>query len=97
VLSLVNGLSAMRIHTSIELLHLGLQPLLKVGLTLPVLLQFQPYKCNQVAPFGRWTQLTLCPCCRRMGLRPIQVFNITGAIGSLVQFVIMNPIIIGEG
>ena len=50
MLSLVNGLSVMRSHTSIELLHLGLQRLLKVGLTLPVLLQYQPYKCNQFAP-----------------------------------------------
>ena len=65
MLTLVNGLSVMRSHTSIELLHLGLQRLLKVGLTLPVLLQIQPYKCNQVAPFGRWTQLKLRPCCRR--------------------------------
>jgi len=47
VLSLVIGLSEMRIHTSIELLHLGLQPLLKVGLTLPVLLRNQPYKHEQ--------------------------------------------------
>jgi hypothetical protein len=47
VLALVIGLSVMRIHASIELLHLGLQRLLKVGLTLPVLLRNQPYKCKQ--------------------------------------------------
>ena len=50
MLSLVNGLSVMRSHTSIELLHLGLQRLLKVGLTLPVLLQYQPYKHKQFGP-----------------------------------------------
>ncbi len=47
MLALVIGLSVMRIHASIELLHLGLQRLLKVGLTLPVLLRNQPYKCKQ--------------------------------------------------
>jgi len=65
VLTLVNGLSVTRSRARIELLHLGLQRLLKVGLTLPVCVQNQPYKCKQVAPFGRWTQLTLRPCCRR--------------------------------
>jgi len=48
VLTLVIGLSEMRIHTSIELLHLGLQRLLKVGLTLPVLQLNHPYKYEQV-------------------------------------------------
>ncbi len=65
MLALVIGLSVMRIHASIELLHLGLQRLLKVGLTLPVLLRNQPYKCKQVAPCGRWTPLTPRPCCGR--------------------------------
>ncbi len=49
MLALVIGLSVMRIHASIELLHLGLQRLLKVGLTLPVLLRNQPYKRKQYA------------------------------------------------
>jgi len=49
VLSLVIGLSVMRIHMSIELLHLGLQRLLKVGLTLPVWQLNHPYKCEQYA------------------------------------------------
>jgi len=47
VLTLVTGLSVMRNLRCIELLHLGLQQLLKVGLTLPVLLQEQPYKLMQ--------------------------------------------------
>ena len=47
MLSLVIGLSEMRIHTSIELLHLGLQRLLKVGLTLPVSQLNHPYKHKQ--------------------------------------------------
>ena len=47
MLTLVIGLSEMRIHTSIELLHLGLQRLLKVGLTLPVLQLNHPYKREQ--------------------------------------------------
>jgi len=59
VLTLVNGLSVTRNLLGPELLHLGLQPLLKVGLTLPVLLQFQPYKLGLFAHFVRWTQLTL--------------------------------------
>jgi len=48
VLSLVIGLSEMRIRASIELLHLGLQQLLKVGLTLPVSQLNHPYKRKQV-------------------------------------------------
>jgi hypothetical protein len=55
VLALVIGLSVMRIHASIELLHLGLQRLLKVGLTLPVLLRNQPYKRKQFARCARRT------------------------------------------
>jgi len=47
VLSLVTGLSEMRSRTKNELLHLGLQQLLKVGLTLPVSLRNQPYKHKQ--------------------------------------------------
>ena len=47
MLTLVIGLSEMRIHTSIELLHLGLQRLLKVGLTLPVWQLNHPYKHEQ--------------------------------------------------
>ena len=50
MLTLVTGLSVMRNRTCIELLHLGLQQLLKVVLTLPVLLQNQPYKRMQFAP-----------------------------------------------
>jgi hypothetical protein len=50
VLLLVNGLLAIRNPWGTELLHLGLQRLLKVGLTLPVLLQNQPYKAGQ--PFA---------------------------------------------
>ena len=69
MLALVIGLSVMRIHASIELLHLGLQRLLKVGLTLPVLLRNQPYKCKQFAPYGRRTGLTAGRCCRRYGAR----------------------------
>jgi hypothetical protein len=65
VLSLVNGLSVMRSHTSIERLHLGLQPLLKVGLNLPVSLKNHTYKCKQFAPFGRRTGLLAGRCCRR--------------------------------
>jgi len=34
---------------SIELLHLGLQRLLKVGLTLPIWQLNHPYKCEQCA------------------------------------------------
>ncbi len=50
MLTLVTGLSVMRNRTCIELLHLGLQQLLKVGLTLPVLLQNQPYKVGLTLP-----------------------------------------------
>ena len=71
MLSLVNGLSVMRSHTSIERLHLGLQPLLKVGLNLPVLLQNHTYKHKQrtfdpsadlLAQMGRRLKSR---CCRR--------------------------------
>ena len=47
MLALVIGLSVMRILASIELLHLGLQLLLKVGLTLPVSQLNHPYKSKQ--------------------------------------------------
>ncbi len=49
MLTLVTGLSVMRSRTRIELLHLGLQQLLKVGLTLPVSLRNQPYKHEKCA------------------------------------------------
>ena len=49
MLTLVIGLSVMRNHAIIELLHLGLQQLLKVGLTLPVSQLNHPYKRNQYA------------------------------------------------
>lgn len=49
MLALVIGLSVMRILASIELLHLGLQLLLKVGLTLPVSQLNHPYKRKQYA------------------------------------------------
>jgi len=65
VLTLVNGLSLLRNLLGPELLHLGLQRLLKVGLTLPVCLQNQPYKLGQVAHYVRGTWLPARPCPRR--------------------------------
>ena len=65
MLTLVIGLSEMRIHTSIELLHLGLQRLLKVGLTLPVLQLNHPYKREQAT--GKQLSISQAmfsdPCC----------------------------------
>lgn len=65
MLALVIGLSVMRILASIELLHLGLQLLLKVGLTLPVSQLNHPYKCIKPAPYGRSTGLSASRLCRR--------------------------------
>ena len=55
MLTLVNGLSLLRNPLGPELLHLSLQRLLKVGLTLPASLQNQPYKCGQLARLTRGT------------------------------------------
>ena len=65
MLTLVTGLSLLRNLLGLELLHLGLQRLLKVGLTLPVLLQNQPYKLGQAAHYVRGTWLPPRPCPRR--------------------------------
>ena len=44
----LRGLSVMRIqHKFVELLHLGLQPLLKVGLNFPVSVKNHTYKHKQ--------------------------------------------------
>jgi hypothetical protein len=72
VLSLVIGLSEMRIHAIIELLHLGLQRLLKVGLTLPVWQLNYPYKRNQCAlaaqvPDVKTAARFFRRCCGRYG------------------------------
>ena len=58
MLTLVTGLSLLRNLLGLELLHLGLQRLLKVGLTLPVLLQNQPYKLVKFAPAALGRPLT---------------------------------------
>ena len=47
MLTLVTGLSKQMNLLGPELLHLVLQPLLKVGLTLPVCRTYQPYKLGQ--------------------------------------------------
>jgi len=55
MLTLVTGLSLLRNLLGPELLHLSLQQLLKVGLTLPVYLQNQPYKLGLPAHYVRST------------------------------------------
>lgn len=65
MLTLVTGLLATRNLLGLELLHLGLQRLLKVGLTLPVCLQNQPYKLGLLARFTRWTPASQAPSAQR--------------------------------